>query len=192
MIRNYVKIAFRQLARNKTFSLINILGLTAGTLCCLYILLYVTEEYSFDRHHQQAKDIYRVTSSMHSKGDRFDKMATTSPPVAPAMKNDFSQVKQFTRVVSPPGVGQHLFRYKDKLFYETQGLFVDSTFFQVFTYHFLFGSPYKALQEPYTIVLTSNTAEKLFGSTNPIGEVVQIDNSFGKHDFKVTGVVDNA
>ncbi|MGZ3887128.1 MAG: ABC transporter permease [Flavisolibacter sp.] len=192
MIRNYVKIAFRQLARNKTFSLINILGLTAGTLCCLYILLYVTEEYSFDRHHQQAKDIYRVTSSMHSKGDRFDKMATTSPPVAPAMKNDFSQVKQFTRVVSPPGVGQHLFRYKDKLFYETQGLFVDSTFFQVFTYHFLFGSPYKALQEPYTIVLTSNTAEKLFGSGNPIGEVVQIDNSFGKHDFKVTGVVDNA
>jgi putative ABC transport system permease protein len=191
MMRNYIKVALRHLVRNKTFSLINISGLTVATLCCLYMLMYVKNEYSYDRHHKDAKNIYRVTSSFKSKGEESNRMATTSPPVVPAMKNDFSEVDQYTRVVSPPGVNYHLFSYNNRSFYETKGVFVDSTFFQVFTYHFVYGSPYKALHAPYTIVLTEPTAEKLFGRTDPVGKIMSIDNSFGKHDFMVAGVVND-
>jgi putative ABC transport system permease protein len=191
MLRNHIKVAIRHLLRNKTFSLINISGLTVATLCCLYMLMYVKNEYSYDRHHKDAKDIYRITSYFKSKGGESNRLATTSPPVAPAMKNDFSEVKQYTRVVSPPGVNYHLFSYNNRSFYETKGLFVDSTFFQVFTYHFVYGTPYKALNAPYTIVLTEATAEKLFGKADPVGKLMSIDNSFGKHDFTVTGVVND-
>src|SRR6476646_5696231 len=98
MLKNYFKTAWRYLLKNKTFSFINILGLAVGTLCCLYILLYVKDQYSYDRHQNNASDIYRITSSLASKGDKHN-MATVSPPIAPAMKNDFPEVQQFTRVV---------------------------------------------------------------------------------------------
>ncbi len=84
MLKNYFKTAFRFLLKNKTFSFINIFGLAAGTLCCLYILLYVQDQYSYDKHHKDAKDIYRITTAMVLTGDKHT-MATASPPLAPAM-----------------------------------------------------------------------------------------------------------
>src|SRR5215212_7258871 len=129
MFKNYLKTTFRNLWKNKTYSLINIVGLAIGTLCCLYILLYVEDQYSYDRHHVNAQDIYRVTTSLTLPGDKRNN-ATSSPPIAPAMKNDFPEVKQFARVVQTGGMGvkQHLLRYKEKSFYEGDALFVDSTF----------------------------------------------------------------
>jgi len=113
MIKNYFKIAFRFLAKNKTYSFINIAGLAVGTLCCLYIVLYVQDQYSYDKHHKDAGNIYRVTTTLQlSSGEKFNS-AATSPPIAPAMKNDFADVKQFTRAVSTINVNQHLLRYKD-------------------------------------------------------------------------------
>ncbi|MXV14856.1 ABC transporter permease [Hufsiella ginkgonis] len=191
MLKNYIKIAFRNLVKNSTFSVINIVGLTAGTLCCLYILIYVKDQYSYDQHHAKAGSIFRITSLLASKGDTGNPMGTTSPPVGPALKRDFPEVEQYTRMVIPPGVKKHLFSYRDKSFYETEGVFADSTFFQLFDYHFVYGNSAAAIHDPYSIVLTRKTAEKLFAGKNPIGEVVQIDNSFGKHGFKVTGVVDD-
>lgn len=192
MFRNYLKTSIRFLWKNKTFSLINIIGLTAGTIACLYILLYVKDQYSYDRHHKNAEDIYRITSLLKQKGDKTSLMATCSPPIAPAMKNDFSEVAQYTRVVGTIGISRHLLKYKDRMFYETNALFVDSTFFNVFSYHFVNGSPQSAIQEPYSVVLDRSTSEKLFGNINPVGEFVEIDNSYGKHPFKITGVVDQA
>ena len=192
MFKNHFKIAYRFLLKNKIFSFINIIGLAIGTLCCLYILLYVSEEYSYDKHHKDAKDIYRITSLLKTAGDKHDSMATCSPPIAPAMKNDFSEVIQFTRVVGTIGVDQHLLRYQDKSFYEKEVIFVDSTFFDVFTYHFVYGIPSKSLTDPYSVVLLKPTAEKLFGNADPVGKLIQVDNSYGKHDFKVTGVVDES
>src|ERR1700716_250051 len=119
MLKNYIKIAFRFLWKNKTFSVINIIGLTAGTLCCLYILLYVREQYSYDKHHKDANHIYRITSLLKLPGDKLNNVATCSPPVAPAMKNEFSEVLQFTSVVGTIGIANHLLRYKAKMFYET-------------------------------------------------------------------------
>src|SRR6478672_6063568 len=151
MFKNYFKTTVRTLWKNKTYSTINMLGLAIGTLCCLYILLYVKDQYSYDKHHRDANDIYRITTSLSLPGDKHTN-ATSSPPIAPAMKNDFGEVKQFTRVITTIGVKQHLLRYKEKSFYEKDAVFVDSTFFDVFSYHFLNGNPSTALSQPYSIV----------------------------------------
>ncbi|HZF63209.1 MAG TPA: ABC transporter permease [Chitinophagaceae bacterium] len=193
MIRTYLKTAFRNLWRNKTYGFINIIGLSIGTLCCLYILFYVQDQYSYDKHHQDAKNIYRVTSTVKLTGDQVNGPAA-SPPVGPALRRDFAEVQQFVRVVNTNmiGVKQHQLRYKEKSFYEKDADFVDSTFFQVFSYHFVHGTPTHALKEPYSVVLLKTTADKLFGSEDPINKVIEINNAFGKNDFKVTGVVDES
>ena len=191
MFKNYFKSTFRNLWRNKTYSFINIIGLAIGTLCCLYILLYVQDQYSYDKHHNNAEDIYRITTSLAVKGDRH-KNGTSSPPIAPAMKNDFGEVKEYTRVVDAIGVKQHLLRYKEKTFYEKDLLYVDSTFFDVFTYHFTNGHATNALNPPYSVVLLKPTADKLFGSEDPLGKLIEMDNAYGKHEFTVTGVVDES
>jgi len=193
MLKSYLKTAWRFLLKNKTFSLINIVGLATGTLCCLYILLYVQDQYSYDKQHKDVKDIYRITTSLELTGDKHNS-ATSSPPITPAMKNDFGEVLQFTRLVTTEGFGakQHLLRYKEKSFYQQNAAYVDSTFFDVFNFHFIAGNANKVLAEPYTIVLQKPVADKLFGSESAIGKMISIDNSFGKHDFKVMGVVDES
>lgn len=179
--------------KNKTFSFINIIGLATGTLCCLYILLYVQDQYSYDKQHKSANNIYRLTTDLELTGDKHHS-GSSSPPITPAMRSEFAEVQQFTRVVTTEkfGAKQHLLRYKEKSFYEKDALFVDSTFFDVFSYHFVSGNATKALVEPYSIVLFKPVADKLFGSEDAVGKMISIDNSFGKHDYKVTGVVDES
>jgi putative ABC transport system permease protein len=194
MLKSYLKTAFRFLLKNKTFSFINIIGLAVGTLCCLYILLFVQDQYSYDKHHKNAKNIYRITSTLALPGDKHNN-STCSPPIAPTMKTDFAEVKQYVRVIPTEFLGakQHLLRYKEKSFYEHDAVYVDSTYFSMFDYHFVNGiSSNKILAEPYSIVLFKPVADKLFGTDDPIGKVVSIDNAYGKHDFKVTGVVDES
>jgi putative ABC transport system permease protein len=191
MFKNYLKVSLRFLLKNRFFSLINIVGLAAGTLCCLYILLYVQDQYSYDKHQQDAKNIYRVTTSMGHSGDVVN-MATASPPIAPAMKNDFPGIVQYTRVVPTLGIKEHLVSYKENAFYESDAIMVDSTFFKLFTYHFTNGSPANALTEVNSIVLLKPVADKLFGTADPIGKVITMDDADGKNIFKVTGVVDES
>jgi putative ABC transport system permease protein len=193
MIKSYFKTALRFLLKNKTFSLINIFGLAAGTLCCLYILLYVQEQYSYDKQHKNASSIYRITTDLVLTGDKHHG-AASSPPIAPAMKNDFPEVQNFTRVVKTDMLGakEHLLRYKEQSFYETGALYVDSTFFDVFSYNFVEGHALHALDEPYTVVLLKPTAEKLFGREGAVGKLININDAYGKHDFKITGVVDES
>ncbi|QEC78600.1 ABC transporter permease [Mucilaginibacter ginsenosidivorax] len=191
MFRNYLKVSLRFLLKNRFFSLLNITGLAAGTLCCLYILLYVQDQYSYDRHHKDAATIYRVTTSLGHTGD-VNNMATASPPIAPAMKYDFPEVQQYTRVIPTLGISEHLLSYQDKAIYEQGAIMVDSTFFKVFTYHFTQGSPENAFTDVNSIVLLKPVADKLFGSADPVGKVITIDDADGKNIFKVTGVVDES
>ena len=193
MFKNYLKTTFRNLWKNKTYSFINIIGLAIGTLCCLYILLYVEDQYSYDKHTKDANDIYRITTSLSLPGDVHNN-STSSPPIAPAMKNDFPEVKQFARIITTDFLGarQHLLTYKEKSFYEKDAAYVDSTFFDVFTYHFTNGNPVNVLNEPYSVVLLKPVADKLFGNEDPINKVIEINNEYEKHDFKVTGVVNES
>jgi putative ABC transport system permease protein len=193
MIKSYLKTAFRFLLKNKTFSFINIFGLAAGTLCCLYILLYVQNQYSYDKQHKDANRIYRITTDLALTGDKHHN-ASSSPPIAPGIKNEFPEVENYTRVVETDILGskEHLLRYKEKSFYENGAYYVDSTFFDIFTYHFVEGKAPHVLDDPYDVVLLKPTADKLFGAENAVGKMININDAWGKHDFKVTGVVDES
>lgn len=193
MIKSFLRIAFRNLAKNKTFSIINITGLAIGTLCCIYMVMYVSDQHSYDKHHNSAEDIYRLNTWYSGHGNESDN-ATSSPPIVPAMKTDFAEVEQYTRVVATNRMGakQHLLSYGQKSIYEKNAVYVDSTFFEIFNYHFVYGTAANVLAEPYSVVLLKPTAEKLFGQENPVGKAIEIDNAYGKHTFKVTAVIDES
>jgi putative ABC transport system permease protein len=192
MLKSYWKTAIRFLLKNKTFSFINVIGLAIGTVCCLYILLYVHEQYSYDRHETHAADTYQLTTVLKISGDHHQ-MQTTSPPIAEAMKHDFPEVVQYTRAFDPAifGADEHLLKYKDRSFYEKKALFVDSTFFQLFTYRFLEGDPGRALMEPFSVVLLKSTATRLFGTEDPFGKTIVINNKAGEEHLRVTGVIES-
>lgn len=191
MLQNYLRIAVRNLTKHKSFSFINIFGLALGTACCLYILLYVRDEYGYDRHHVDADRIYRITAVMGASDDPHV-MATCSPPIPMTMKHDFPEVEEATRFVGMFTGNQQIFRYEGKVFYESDGVYADSTFFDIFTYHFVYGSPYRALAAPFNIVLSEQTARKFFGNADPVGKVLEMDTEEGLQKLTVTGVIDNS
>eukprot|EP01037_Dinobryon_pediforme_P003770 gene3770-3817_t len=157
----------------------------------MYILLYVQDQYSYDKQHKDVDRIFRLTTNLTLTGDKHHG-ASSSPPIAPAMKHTFPEVINYTRVVETDKLGakEHLLRYKEQSFYENEAYYVDSTFFDVFSYHFIEGHAPHALDEPYSIVLLKKTSDKLFGSQPALGKLININDAYGKHDFKVTGVVD--
>ena len=185
MIRNYLKIAWRNLCRNKVFSAINILGLSAGLTCCILIFLFIQHELSYDKFNTRAKNIYRVTSIMQGPVGETN-LAVTPAPWAPLMKKDFPEIREYTRlltdekvVIGEPG-GQH--------FYETQMIYADSTLFNVFTINIEQGDTRHALEKPNSIVLTKEMANKYFGDENPIGKVLEV-NSFNRNfNLEVTAI----
>ena len=191
MFKNYLKTSLRFLSKNKTYSFINIFGLALGTLCCIYIILYVTDQYSYDKYQPDAKNIYRVATSLQLTQDKHNN-ATASPPIVPAMKKDFGEVLQYVRVVPTLGASKHLMIYKETSIYEEDAVYADSTFFEIFTYHFLYGNAANALKAPFTIVLKKSVADKIFGKEDPLGKTIRIENGYGKENYKVTGVIDES
>ncbi len=191
MLKNYLKTSLRFLSKNKTYSFINIFGLALGTLCCVYIILYVADQYSYDKYQKNPENIYRIVSALDLAGDKHNN-GTASPPIAPTMKKDFGEVVQYTRVVPTLGVVKHLLTYKDKSVYEADVLYADSTFFDIFTYHFIYGNPATALKEPFSLVMMKTLSTKLFGNEDPTGKTITIENGYGKENFKITAVIDES
>ena len=195
MIRNYFNIAIRNLAKNRLYAALNIFGLTIGTLCCLYILLYVQDERSYDKHHAAAERLYRVTTELNFPDTKDPiKMSTCSPPIVPAMQAEFPEVESSTRVVDPApfGVERYLFKVGDKVFYQNTGYIVDSTFFETFDYHFLAGNPKKALNAPQSMVISEALAIKLFNTTDALNKTLKVTGQVEEETYKVTGVFNNS
>lgn len=188
MIRNYFIIAVRSLMRNKTYSIINIAGLSVGLACCLLLSLYILDEAAYDRHHRDLDNLYQVTSII---GDVSENkvMRTTSGPIVWGVKDELPEIEQVTRLVNPPGVGQNLIRYKDRQFYESDGYIADSTLFDIFTYNFVEGNPRTALVEANSVVLTEALARKIFADEPAINQIISITQGGPVADFRVTGVL---
>ena len=193
MLRNYFKIAFRNLVRNKMFSFLNILGLTVGTACCLYILMYVKAQFGFDKHHQNAENIYRIRTKIEFNKDQpIINSCAVSPPIVPAMQRDFPEVEAYTRVLNFFNVKSNIIGIEGstQTFSENKGYLVDSTFFKIFNYRFIEGAAEHSLDAPYTVVLSSAMAKKLFGNQKAINKRIQFRNTTTPTTLTVTGVFD--
>jgi predicted permease len=182
MFRNYLTTALRSLFRQKGFSLINILGLALGLACALLILLWVQDELSFDRFHEHADRLYRVEEDQYYSGEVYH-VNVTPYPSGPVWKDEIPEIEDACRFQWSSGM---LFKYGEMAFYEGGCVAVDSTFFDLFTYDFLHGHKATALTEPYSAVLTEETAEKYFGDENPIGKSLSVNNQYV---FSVTAVL---
>lgn len=186
MLRNYFKIAFRNLFRNKIFSIINITGLAIGIATCLMILLFIINELSYDSYNEKADRMVAVTFQGNIQGQKMNE-GTVMPPVAQTLKVEFPEVEEATRLRN---YGMPRLIIGNKMFQEDAFAFVDSNFFQVFTLPLLEGNEQTSLQEPNSIVISKSLAHKYFGNEDPMGKVVRFkDDSHSV--YKVTGVIKN-
>jgi putative ABC transport system permease protein len=182
MFRNYLKIAWRSIIRNKTFSFINICGLAVGMACSLLIFLWAQDENSYDRFNTHASGIYRVVSNIN------DAPAAVNPvPLAAAAKAQIPAVKAATRLAATSLV----FSIGDKKYEEKNVFFADSNFLQIFTYPLVQGDIRSALHQPDGILITEAMAKKYFGNEDAIGKTLQLDNDLTKHGLVIMGVLKN-
>jgi len=190
MLKNYLKIAFRNLWKNKSYSLINIMGLAIGMAACFFIFQYVRFELSYDRWHKHADRLYRVPISRARTFTEADASAHSYPAVGPAMKKDFQEVEEFARVAPVSAFTKTvLMSYTDekghtKRFNENDFYLADASFLTMFSFPFIEGDPATALAKPNSIVITETTARKYFGNGSPMGKVINLNNA----PLKVTGM----
>ena len=185
MFLNYLKVALRNLLRKKFYSTINILGLAIGLTCTILIGLFVSNELSFDKHHENYKRIYRLESHFTIQ-ESDDFFAATAFPLGPALKLEFPQdVEEYCRFMP---MDNNLFQINDKKIFEDNIYYADSTLTTLFTHKFIAGTPDGALNDPNEMILTESFARKIFGNEDPIGKVLETGYGFG---FTITGVIED-
>ncbi len=190
MFSNYLKIAWRNLLRNRVNSFINIAGLAIGIACVILILFFVQDELRYDRFFKQADRIYQVNINGNLDGNEF-LTSNTPPPLGKALVDEFPEIETYTRIHRP---GDIVVRYEEEkqtenYFTEKDILAVDSNFLQVFTYQLKEGDPATCLQKPNSIVLTEQTAKKYFGNSPALGKKLLFDNE--RTAYTVTGLMHN-
>jgi len=183
MLKNYIKIAFRNIIRHKGYTFINIFGLATGIICCLLILVYVQDELSYDRYHEKADQIYRIVNAGIIRGNKIE-VPLVSGPWGPAMAEELPEVLKAVRIKPPDS--RWVIEYGEKRFPEKGLYFVDPTFFEVFDVEMVVGDPTHVLNAPYSMVITEEMAEKYFGDEDPIGKVIVGDNWM---NFNITGIM---
>ncbi|MEZ0484609.1 ABC transporter permease [Fibrella aquatica] len=183
MLTNYLKTAVRSLRKQGGYSVINLFGLALGLACCLLIMLYVVDEWSFDRYHTKADRTYRLNADIKFGGNNMN-MAVTPDPIGPTLREEYPQVEQYVRLhqrgtfpVKRAGTTNTL--------REDNITFADSTLFDVFTLPLVSGSPKQALMQPYTVVISESAARRHFGEQNPMGQTLLFD----QQGYKVTGLM---
>jgi putative ABC transport system permease protein len=194
MVKSYLKIAWRNLMKNKFFSIVNIFGLSVGLACCMLIALYLNYETSYDSYQKNIKNLYQVGTSFITRGQKDYPMPFTSPPVGAAIKREFPEVADYTRLLGLMGDDKVLVQYapangEKRSFLEKNGFLAEPSFFRLFSYNFIEGKPADALSNPNTIVIPVELAKKIFGSERALGKVLHVtSNMNGEQDYTVTGV----
>ncbi len=183
MLKNYLKIAFRNLFRNKLYSFINIAGLAIGMAACILIMLWVTKQLGYNKFNQNLDRIFLVPQTQHYQTIGDFTVEPTPFPLAQLLREDYPEVESSTRYEYY--FGKQVLGH-DNTFFSEQVNFADSSFFKIFSFSFLEGNPGTALRDPNSIVITRETAEKFFGDANPIGKELIMN---GKVDLKVTAVI---
>ncbi len=184
MIKNYLKIALRNLLKFKAYSFINVLGLAIGIAACMMILLYINDELSYDKFNTKADQIYRVHTDGKLAGHEIN-IAFSPQPLGETLVQDYPEVIQYTRLMPNRTM---LIRYKDNVFNESNFFWADSTIFDVFTIPFIEGDPKTALTQPHTVVLTEKLAKKYFGKEDPMDKIMKFEDGT---PYTVKGVVKN-
>jgi putative ABC transport system permease protein len=180
MLKNYLKIAWRNIVGNPLFSAINIIGLAIGLACCIIITLFVRYELSYDKHWDNAERTYRVTRDFF--GNNLE-LAAVAPPIAPLMKQDFAEIEDITRILNTGGITLS----RGELRIREQGLVIaDPNVFGFFNLEFVTGNPETALARPTDIVLTERAVERYFGDEDPIGQTL---NLMDQADVTVTAII---
>ncbi|MGA0559796.1 ABC transporter permease [Larkinella sp. VNQ87] len=187
MLKNYFKIAYRNLLRQKTFALINIIGLTVGLTCCFLILLFVRHELSYDQFQAKFDRIYRITYLPKFAGLE-QPLALTPPPVQPVLASNFSEIETSARIFNSSATIELRERGKSQPVKYDEGrfFFADPSLLDIFSFEFLQGDPRTALKDKFTVVITDEIAAKYFGKASPMGKTLIYE---GQHPLRVTGVV---
>lgn len=184
MLKNLITIALRNIRKDKIYSAINILGLSIGITCSVFLLMYILDELSYDRYHHDADNIYRVVSNIKEPDNAFT-WAVAQIPLGDELRDNYPEVRNVVRFF---GLGRTLYRNGDKEFYEEKFYLADSTVFDMFDYKFLYGDVNTALDNPNSIVLTTAIANKYFGKDDAVGSSFQ--NQQGDV-YNVTGVIED-
>ena len=186
MIRNYLKTAWRNLWKHKTFSAINLFGLTVGLTCCLLIALYIQHELSYDKFELKRHRIARVIMEYQFAGSNASTKGNfTSVRVAPVLKQTFPEVESAVKMMSY----ERVVKYGDKLINEKKFMYADSTFFDIFSFHLLKGDPKSALAGVRKVVVSQSSAKKYFQNENPLGKILQVGGEV--EPYQVTGVIED-
>ena len=189
MIKNYLKVAIRNIIKHKGFSIINIVGLAIGIACSILILLFVAHELSYDKFHEKAERIHRIAVRA-SVGDTKIRQTYSSSATFKKLLEDFPEIEVAVKFLK---LGRTPINLGEKTFFESRFFAVDSTFFDVFTIPLIHGNPKTVLANPNTMVISKNTALKYFGGTDAVGKILRADFSYdpGSIDFEITGVSEN-
>jgi len=184
MFKNYLKIAWRNIVKNKGIFSINIFGLALGIASCLIIALFVADELSYDRYHEKADEMVNVVFRAKVNGEEIKEGAVMAP-VGAALKREFPEVLDATRIRN---IGTPKIVVENRSYREARFTFVDPNFFNVFTLPIVEGDSKAPLQEPHTAILTKTQAEKFFGAINPIGKFFFLEDQ--EQPYRVTGIIE--
>ena len=189
MFKSYIITSFRNARKHGGYAFINIAGLAVGMACCILIMLFVFDEMSYDKFHENHDRIYRVTRKWFNEDGVVNlHLGHVAPPVAPLLENDFPEIEHAVRLFRQ---GRLLVGRDSEFFEEPRFFFAEEDVFEVFSFPLLAGDPETALQEPFAIVISRDMAAKYFGDKNPIGNMLQIQVGPQKADMMVTGVMEN-
>lgn len=187
MLKNYIKIALRNLRKQKLYSLINILGLSVGLAFCVLVMLFIHDELTYDQFHEKGDRIYRLYRQPLIEDQVLDKDLFMPIPVGPAMQADFPQVEDYVRLTP---FGSNIIRHNDQLVEQSGIVFTDPSIFKVFSFPLIYGSSETALTAPNSVVISKETAQKYFRNSNPLGEQLSIRLNGQFYEFDITGVAD--